>query len=99
MVVPLSAFAVGGVVAVLLGVFGRVHDPTLSATTTLGFDTVLDMKVVLAPFPGATVYGQGSESANALAAGAIAGAFFDATGKPARRVPLRPEYVKEMLKA
>jgi nicotinate dehydrogenase subunit B len=58
-----------------------------------------DMKVVLAPFPGATVYGQGSESANALAAGAIAGAFFDATGKPARRVPLRPEYVKEMLKA
>jgi hypothetical protein len=42
-------------------------------------------------------YGQGSESANALAALAIAGAFFDATGKPACRIPLRPEYVKAML--
>jgi hypothetical protein len=47
MAVPLTAFAVGGVVAVLLGVFGRVHDPTLAGTTTLGFGTVIDMKVVL----------------------------------------------------
>ncbi|MDE1146849.1 MAG: molybdopterin-dependent oxidoreductase [Azospirillaceae bacterium] len=56
-----------------------------------------DVKVVLAPKPDVGVYGQGSESANALAAPAIAGAFFDATGKPARRIPLRPEYVKAML--
>ncbi len=45
MAVPLAAFAAGAVVALLLGVFGKVHDPTLSGTTTLGFDTVLAMKV------------------------------------------------------
>ena len=45
--VPLTGFAVGAVVAVLVGVFGRVHDPTLAGTTTLGFRTVLAMKVVV----------------------------------------------------
>lgn len=58
-----------------------------------------ELKIVLAPWPGAEIYGQGSESANALSAPAIAGAFFDATGKPARRIPLRPDYVKAMLRA
>lgn len=47
MAVPLTAFAVGAVVALLVGVFGKVHDPTLDGTTTLGFRTVIDMKVVL----------------------------------------------------
>jgi len=56
-----------------------------------------DLNVVIAPFEGTDVYGQGSESANALAAPAIAGAFLDATGRPARRIPLRPDYVKAML--
>jgi len=56
-----------------------------------------ELKVVIAPQTGAEIYGQGSESANALAAPAIAGAFLDATGRPARRIPLRPEYVKAML--
>lgn len=50
--VPLTAFAVGAVVAVLVGVFGKVHDPTLQGTTTLGFRTVIDMKVVLATVVG-----------------------------------------------
>ncbi|MBA2952189.1 hypothetical protein GON03_19415 [Nocardioides sp. MAH-18] len=45
--VPLTAFAAGAVVAVLLGVFGKAHDPTLDGTTSLGFDTVIGMKVVL----------------------------------------------------
>jgi len=58
-----------------------------------------EIKVVIAPRPEFGIYGQGSESANALAAPAIAAAFFDATGKPARRFPLRPEYVKKMLEA
>jgi hypothetical protein len=53
--VPLTAFAVGGVVAVLVGVFGKVHDPTLDGTTTLGFDTVIDMKVVLSVVIGVLV--------------------------------------------
>jgi hypothetical protein len=44
---PLVAFAVGAAVALALGVFGRVHDPTIDGTTTLGFQTVLDMKVVV----------------------------------------------------
>src|SRR4051812_3248302 len=46
MAVPLTAFTVGAVVALLVGVFGRVHDPTLTGTTTLGFSTVLAMKTV-----------------------------------------------------
>jgi hypothetical protein len=47
MAVPLTAFTAGAVVAVLVGVLGKVHDPTLDGTTTLGFRTVIDMKVVL----------------------------------------------------
>lgn len=50
--VPLAAFAVGAVVALLAGVFGKVHDPTLAGTTTLGFRTVIDMKVVLSVVVG-----------------------------------------------
>ena len=45
--VPLTAFAVGAVVAVLLGVFGKLHEPTLTGASSLGFDTLLDMKVAL----------------------------------------------------
>ena len=44
-------------------------------------------------------YGGGSEAANALAAPAIAAALHDATGKMLRRLPLKPEYVLEALKA
>jgi Family of unknown function (DUF6529) len=45
--VPLTGFAAGAVVALLAGVFGRAHVPTLAGTTTLGFRTVIDMKVAL----------------------------------------------------
>ena len=55
MAVPLTAFAAGAAVAVALGVFGRVHDPTIEATTTLGYDTVLDMKVVVTAVIGVLV--------------------------------------------
>lgn len=58
-----------------------------------------EVKVVIAARPEVGVYGQGSETANALAMPAIASAFFDATGKPARRIPLKPDYVKAMLSA
>jgi nicotinate dehydrogenase subunit B len=58
-----------------------------------------EIKVVLLHNPEVGTYGQGSEAANALAAPAIAAAFFDATGKAARKLPLRPAYVKELLKA
>jgi CO/xanthine dehydrogenase Mo-binding subunit len=56
-----------------------------------------ELKIVLASDPKANLYGQGSESANALASSAIASAVHDATGKPIRRIPLRPDYVKSML--
>ena len=49
--------------------------------------------------PEVGAYGGGSEAANALAISAIAAAFFDATGKAARRLPLKPAYVQSVLKA
>jgi len=58
-----------------------------------------EIKVVLVNRPETGVYGQGSETANALAASAIANAVFDATGKPVRRLPLRPDLVKRALSA
>jgi CO/xanthine dehydrogenase Mo-binding subunit len=58
-----------------------------------------EIKVVLLNRPEVGTYGQGSEAANALAAPAIAGALLDATGKVARRLPLKPEYVQAILKA
>jgi CO/xanthine dehydrogenase Mo-binding subunit len=39
------------------------------------------------------VAGQGAEPPNMVPLVALAGAFFDATGKHMRRLPLRPEYV------
>lgn len=53
--VPLIAFAVGAAVALALGIFGRVHDPTTDGTTTLGYNTVIDMKVVLTAVIGVLV--------------------------------------------
>jgi hypothetical protein len=47
MPIPLTALAAGAVVALLVGVLGKAHDPSLKGTTTLGFQTVVDMKVVL----------------------------------------------------
>ncbi len=55
MTVPLTAFAAGAVIALLVGVFGKVHDPTLSGTTTLGFDTVIGMKVVVSLLVGVLI--------------------------------------------
>jgi hypothetical protein len=55
MSVPLVAFATGAVVALLIGVFGKVHDPTTDGTTTLGYDTVIDMKVVVSSVIGILV--------------------------------------------
>lgn len=92
----------------LMGVSEALHEEVsfdTGAITSLDWSTypiltaaeMPDLKVVIAPYAGADVYGQGSESANALAAPAMAGAFLDATGKPARRIPLRPDYVKAML--
>ncbi len=58
-----------------------------------------EVNVVLLNRPEVGTYGGGSEAANALAAPAIAAALFDATGKIARRLPLKPAYVQALLKA
>jgi nicotinate dehydrogenase subunit B len=58
-----------------------------------------EIKVVLLHRPEVGSYGGGSEAANALAAPAIAAALFDATGKIARRLPLKPGYVQALLRA
>ena len=58
-----------------------------------------EIKVVIISRPEVGAYGGGSEAANALAGPAIAAAFFDATGKIARRLPLKPAYVQGVLKA
>jgi hypothetical protein len=42
--------AVGAAVAVVLGVYGRVHDPALQPLVTLGFSGMLQMKAWLATF-------------------------------------------------
>lgn len=55
------------------------------------------VNVVILNNPQVGAYGGGSEAANALALSAVAAAFFDATGKPARRLPLKPEYVRAIL--
>jgi len=60
---------------------------------------VPEIKVVILSHPEVGAYGGGSEAANALAISAVAAAFFDATGKPARRLPLKPAYVQSVLKA
>ena len=59
---------------------------------------VPEIKVVILINPKVGTYGGGSEAANALAVSAIAAAFFDATGKPARRLPLKTAYVQSVLK-
>jgi CO/xanthine dehydrogenase Mo-binding subunit len=58
-----------------------------------------DVKVVILNNPKVAEYGGGSEAANALAVSAIATAFFDASGRIARRLPLRPAYVQSVLNA
>jgi Family of unknown function (DUF6529) len=43
--VPLTALLAGSAVALLIGVIGKVREPSLAGTTTLGYDTVIEMKV------------------------------------------------------
>jgi CO/xanthine dehydrogenase Mo-binding subunit len=56
-------------------------------------------KVVVLDRRDLNVAGMGGEAPNALPPIAITGAFFDATGKQARSLPLRPSRVREILKA
>ena len=56
------------------------------------------VEVVLVKDPEARNFLGASEAANALPAPAIAAAVLDATGRPPRRLPLKPAYVQELLR-
>ena len=55
---PLTAFAAGSIVSLLLGVYGVQHQPTFEPITTFGFGSMLEMKVYLATAVGALAVGQ-----------------------------------------
>ncbi len=65
----------------------------------LKMSDIPEIKVVLLNRPEVGTYGGGSEAANALASPAISAALYDATGKIARKLPLKAEYVQAVLKA
>ena len=96
----------GAVMGISIALYEEVNF-NQSAITTANWSSypiatmadVPDIKIVMLHRPEVGQYGQGSEAANALAASAIASAVFDATGKPMRKMPLRPANVMEMLKA
>ena len=54
----LVAVGLGGLVAVALGVYGSVHQPTGRAISTFGFDSMIAMKVWLGLVVGALALGQ-----------------------------------------
>src|SRR5262249_28334473 len=60
---------------------------------------VPEVKVVILDHPESSAYGRRSEAPNAHGVPATAAAFFDATGKAERRLPLKPAYVQSVLKA
>jgi CO/xanthine dehydrogenase Mo-binding subunit len=57
------------------------------------------IKVVILNRPDLNVIGGGGEPPNGVTAPTMTAAFFDATGKPARKLPLRPANVRAILKA
>ncbi len=57
------ALAAGAVVALALGVWGSVHDPSGRTLTTLGFESILTMKVWLALTAGVLALAQGATAA------------------------------------
>ncbi len=95
----------GTVMGMSMALFEEVHFDESGVTTSdwrnypiATMADIPEIKVVLINRPEVGKYGQGSEAANALASSVIAGAFLDATGKAARRIPLKPDYVQSILK-
>ena len=76
---------------------GKVTSTDWASYPILKMAEMPELRVVLTEHAGAEIYGQGSESANALAAPAIAAAVLDATGVAVRSLPLKPDYVRAAL--
>lgn len=58
LMIPAAAFVAGGIVSLLLGVYGKEHQPTFKAITTFGFGSMIQMKVALALVVGVLAIGQ-----------------------------------------
>jgi CO/xanthine dehydrogenase Mo-binding subunit len=58
-----------------------------------------NIKIVVIDRRDLGVAGMGGEAPNGLPPGAIVAALFDATGKWARQTPLRPGFVRNLLKS
>jgi nicotinate dehydrogenase subunit B len=58
-----------------------------------------NIKIIVIDRRDLNVAGMGGEAPNGLPPGAIAAAFFDATGKVVRQTPLRPGFVRNILKS
>ncbi|MGI9084167.1 MAG: DUF6529 family protein [Aeromicrobium sp.] len=54
----IAAIAAGAAVSIVLGVYGRTHDPTFEAISTFGFDSMIAMKVWFATTVGVLAVGQ-----------------------------------------
>jgi nicotinate dehydrogenase subunit B len=63
------------------------------------FVNLPEIDIVLINNPSLGTYNGAGEGSNSLPSVAITAAFFDATGKPARTLPLRPANVRAMLAA
>jgi CO/xanthine dehydrogenase Mo-binding subunit len=77
---------------------GKVTSTNWSSYKILTMQETPDIKVVQISRDDKG-FGGGSEAANAVCPPAVAAAFFDATGVPARRLPLSPAHVMSILKA
>jgi CO/xanthine dehydrogenase Mo-binding subunit len=77
---------------------GKVTSTSWSSYKILTMQETPDIKVVQISRDDKG-FGGGSEAANAVCPPAVAAAFFDATGVPARRLPLSPAHVMSILKA
>ena len=65
----------------------------------LRFLNLPKINVVLINNPSVGTYNGAGEGSNSLPPTTVAAAFFDATGKPARTLPLRPANVRAILAA
>ena len=77
---------------------GRVTSTDWSRYRILTMEEVPEIRIVQISRDDCG-FGGGSEAANAVVPGAVAAAFFDATGVRARRIPLTPTYVAQALRA
>jgi CO/xanthine dehydrogenase Mo-binding subunit len=76
---------------------GAITDHDWVTFPILRMTELPEIKVVILDNPSVGAYGGGGEGPNGFVPAAIASAVFDATGKMPRRLPLLPEYIRDLL--